>query len=332
MFSTAVIVYLFLGGAGAGACAVLAILGLSLSKSSLATAAERPVRVPLRASSEIRASIRWELSVPGAASRLFVPGYVAAAAALMLGVVLLAIDLGRVDRINSLLMTPRLSWIVVGAYALMAELACSAALGLTFASAVRRRPLWVLRSLQWASLAIGFLVMVYTGMLLASMPSVPLWNAWPMPVLFVASASSCGVAVVVFAMHASGAEGLFPRVMRQLLTWDAALIVLEAGALAALFFAVPRTWTPDTQTGLAAAASIEALLKGSLAPLFWAGYVALGMAVPFALDVAASVRRPRTKALRTSLELASAACVLAGGFLMRWCVVTAGMQPSLAMI
>ena len=68
-------------------------------------------------------------------------------------------------------------------------------------------------------------------------------------------------------------------------------------------------------------------MAGEAAWLFWGGFVLAGLAVPFALDVAlARLRRPRPV-----IALVTAACVLAGGLIMRYCVVEAGMHPLLAM-
>lgn len=332
MFSTAVIIYLFLGGAGAGACVVLAVLGLATPKEAVAFHVAVSAHVPFRASSENILRTRTEAVIPDALRRLLAPGYAAAFMALLLGILFLAQDLGRMDRLLMLLVTPRLSWVSVGAYALVVELLLAVVLALLSARILRRWPYRVLRGLQVASAAVGLLVMLYTGMLLAGMPSVPVWNVAATPALFVLSAASCGVALVALGARAAGAEARFPRVMRRLFAWDAALIVAEAAALVALLVSVPHVWPPDTQTGLAAAASIRALLRGELSQAFWVGYVTIGLAVPLVLDVVVAGFRDAMGPRSVVPELAAAACVLVGGFIMRWCIVMAGMQPTLAMM
>ena len=81
------------------------------------------------------------------------------------------------------------------------------------------------------------------------------------------------------------------------------------------------------RTAEALAVSAEALVAGEAAWLFWGGFVLVGLAVPLVLD--AVLARPRS--VCPPLAIAAAACILVGGFAMRFCVVEAGMHPLLAM-
>ena len=79
-------------------------------------------------------------------------------------------------------------------------------------------------------------------------------------------------------------------------------------------------------TELAAAQSVRELVQGSNAQLFWGCFAVLGLAVPFALDVVLALRRRPLP----GVVLFASACVLAGGFVMRFCVVAAGAHPVLS--
>ena len=71
------------------------------------------------------------------------------------------------------------------------------------------------------------------------------------------------------------------------------------------------------------------LIAGSNAGLWWVGFAGLGLAAPLALEVV-FLRRARVGHTPCRLALAASACVLFGGFVMRFCIVEAGMHPVLA--
>ena len=298
MLGPLIVCYLFLGGTGAGACLVLAVLGMLAPRELVAVQGAGG-----RGASRGPAGAHAVLRPPAPYRRLLAPGYAAALVALALGMVCLLADVGRADRLLLLLTSPALSHVAVGAW----SLAVCAALAL-------------------AALA----VMLYTGLLLQSLNAVPLWATPWLPALFVLSSLSCGMALVLAAAQLTGAAFAFVTVLGRLAAVDAAVVVLEALVLAAFVGTALAGIGGDflvDRTDEALAASAEALVAGEAAWLFWGGFVLAGLAVPFALDVAlARLRRPRP-----ALALVAAACVLAGGLAMRFCVVEAGMHPLLAM-
>lgn len=344
MFGAAVVCYLFLGGAGAGACLLLAVGGLLVPRSRLVPAP--PGVGSVDDTNGISGGMFGHLIVSREYRRLFAPSYVCGAGALVLGIVLLAVDLGHADRLLLLVTQPHATHLVIGAYALFFCVVLAVALTLVWGGFVRRMSWRMLVALEVALCVCSLVVMAYTGLLLQSLAAVPLWNTVWLPVLFVLSSASCGFALVLGTAQFTGMADVFATVLRRAMASDAGMVAAEilvafalvasvsanadagtaASASAVLADATGTTGaTGVTGTALAAARSAEWLLRGSGAPLFWGGFLGLGLVVPLVAETVAL----RLRSISANVALGLAACVLAGGFALRWCVVEAGMHPVL---
>lgn len=320
MFGMSIVLYLFLGGAGAGACLVLAVAGLLVPGECIA------VSHPDRAG---RASqtVFW---APSTYRKLFAPAYGCVLVVLLLGVLCLVADLGRADRLLLLLSTPTFSHIVVGAYAYAACFALAVMLALAWAGVVRGVPLGWVRFFGVLAVPVAAVAMVYTGLLLQSLAAVPLWAVFWLPAVFVLSSLSCGIALFVGAAHISEAGTAFATLFRRIVLCDAVVVLLEIAAVAAFLAACGGAVdAPASGTSEAAVNSYLDLIAGSNAGLWWVGFAGLGLAAPLALEVV-FLRRARVGHTPCRLALAASACVLFGGFVMRFCIVEAGMHPVLA--
>ncbi len=339
MFDLAIICYLFLGGAGAGACLVAACLTLGVPGHVIGRQPNCPYR-PLFASS-----------------------FGLAALALALGIVFLIVDLGRFDRVLFLVLHPTATHIAVGSYALLVAFACSCVLALRWGGMIPLRRVWLVRGICVVGIAACVVVMLYTGLLLGGMESVSLWSGPWVPLLFVCSSASCGIALVVLGAVFSGAARDFSVVLRRLLACDAVLLAAEAAcavglviatlqgvslgdALAAMqagpafeysIFSVDRAvdfvfFDGLNATGRAGVLAAATLVGGTASWLFWIGFVGVGLVVPFVADIVL-VRKGHSVQFGT-LRAASviALCVLVGGFALRFCLVQAGMQPALGIL
>ncbi len=189
------------------------------------------------------------------------------------------------------------------------------------------RPLLpTLGALKWIAFILSILLIAYTGVLLSA-TNKGLWaNALPLPALFVASAISTGIATIVLIQ--SAVSGLLRRTLlaqageattgEAVAVWgkaDAIVILIEVVALALYLL-----WI-GLLSGPIGAQAVRALLVGSLAVPFWGGVVILGLLIPLALE--ASVLRTGKEPPATLL-IASALCVLFGGFILRMVVVLGG--------
>lgn len=301
MFGELVVCYLFLGGAGAGACLVLSIMGVLVPRDLFLKSFERSIIAS------------WEYR------KLFGFGFAFALVAFVAGILCLFADLGRADRVLLLLSSPRAVHITIGAYALIFCVLGATLQALIWTRMMQGVNVFFLRLLCVLTAVLSLIVMAYTGLLLQSLRSVPLWhNIW-LPMLFILSSLSCGMGLVMGASLLAGLGSVFGSVLRRVAFFDGLVIALEG--LSAVAFLL-TTFSSASETAFL---SGKELALGSNAGLFWAGFVLLGLVVPLALDYQLYSRQP----IRPSLGLASVACVLTGGFVMRYCLVQAGVHPGI---
>ncbi len=296
MFGDLVVLYLFLGGIGAGAVAVSSLSDLLAVRQPFGTSeyAQGP-------SVEPRA-------------RLVDYGFVTGFVALFAGTACLFFDLGRTDRLLSLFANPYPTVMTVGSYALVALLAVSAALALVrimYAPSVRR---WMVVAAEWFALVAAVVVMVYTGVLLATLGGVPLWRSWVLPPLFAASSAACGLALVAFPSALMDEDALLSGFVRRLACADVAVVAVEA-ALAGVFL-----FQGFNDSNPAVASGIRALMEGPQALMWWGGFIAGGLVFPLVADTVSAFSRR----LSRKLVLLAAVLVLAGGLSMRCALIDAG--------
>ena len=173
-------------------------------------------------------------------------------------------------------------------------------------------------------IALGLCVAMYTGILLMSVPGVPLWNTLLLPCLFTVSALDTGAALVEIVAVAPKRAVLSNKTHRLLEASVVVLVVLEVAVLAA-FLATMQGSDLTTATGATAAASVRLLAQGMLAPFFWLLVGACGLALPLAMAIAGMVLRKRRKSGRTAM-LVGAAGALVGGCALRFLVLMAGLH------
>ena len=322
MFSELVVAYLFLGGTGAGACAVMAVAGLLVDGNQL----------------RLCAASRFLDEHGQAFGRFFGTGLAAGVAALALGMICLTADVGRPDRLMLLAVSEPTSYLVLGAWSLAAcfglgVLAALAWRGVLPASVV------ALRGLSALLVAVSFVTMTYTGLLLSSMASVPLWHNLWLPVMFVLSSLSCGIALVLASTLLGRSARAFARVLYALVRVDSLIIAAEVLVLAAWLVAVcaaagaGSAAAESTPTDAAALASVRLLLEGPGALAFWVGLVAVGLVGPLAINAIVSFALKPSRSASVALPgqvafLGSALGVLIGGACLRATVVSAALVPA----
>ncbi|MEP7369551.1 MAG: NrfD/PsrC family molybdoenzyme membrane anchor subunit [Dermatophilaceae bacterium] len=154
---------------------------------------------------------------------------------------------------------------------------------------------------------------VYTGFLLSVPPSFPLLNSLMLPVLFTVSALSTGLSAAVLGGYVlARREG----VVLDLQQWSRVhigLLVVEFAALLA--------WLGVGSASVAGNASVQQLISGDLAPVFWVGLVLAGLVGP----ILAFVIETALRGSGHRLALAGEAGVLAGGLALRYLVLLAAV-------
>lgn len=182
------------------------------------------------------------------------------------------------------------------------------------------------RALAVLGLPLALGVGIYTG-ILVGVAAHPLWKLPLIPILFVVSAVSTGITAVMLCVLLTNRAAPTPESRREisiLLRADLSLLLVEFAVLSLMILysriddlAVRRAW--------------DVILDGRYSQLFWIGPVLLGIVVPIAMDVVElqhekHAAKPKKAGAVPWLSLATASCVMLGGFLLRYVVVFAG-QP-----
>jgi formate-dependent nitrite reductase membrane component NrfD len=195
------------------------------------------------------------------------------------------------------------------------------------------------RYLSYANVILSVLLIAYTGVLL-SVSNQPLWSSTVLiPFLFVASAISTGVALLILAAIASNtvskgklvelrmaANQLFGstdwtipnKTIERLAEADVVVIIIELIALVAyaIWLAV---------SSMAGAGDALALLTtGVLAAPFWVGVVLLALLIPLGLDIASWGKEIKNKSVMRAV-ITSSTCAILGGLVLR-AIITIGGQ------
>ncbi len=159
----------------------------------------------------------------------------------------------------------------------------------------------------------GFLVAIYTGLLISAAPAISFWNTPALPLLFVISAFSTGAAFLLLLSTFSKEEKSH-AIASKLEQLDAGLIVTELIILGAYFnfaFFLP--------TG---ARESAAILFDT--PMFVIGFMVMGLIIPLMIETY-SIFFAKKSHGSAKLLLTASVLVLTGGFLLRYYVLHAGL-------
>jgi formate-dependent nitrite reductase membrane component NrfD len=182
--------------------------------------------------------------------------------------------------------------------------------------------------MAWANVPLGLAVAIYTGVLLGAMPSRPFWNSPILAFLFMISALSTGIALIIFT-RALFTRGHLDEEHREMVhksgyllaASDTMLIGFEILAIF-LFLMFAYLTVGDVRY------AVDTILPGGpLASLFWIGMVLVGLVIPGLLElyfVIPSLLYHRKYTVSRATEMAIAAAVIFGGLMLRYVVVVAG--------
>lgn len=290
MFGTLVVLYLFLGGCGAGIMFVTAVWSLAFHRSV------RRSQVETKAFDDLKA-------------RCFGAGFVV----LCLAALCLLLDLGRPERAFMLFTRPTFSILSFGSFALLASLltggflVAANVLYVPFVHAPARK------AAEAACAAASLLMMGYTGVYVGSIEAVALWFNVAVPVLFVLSSLSAGLSsVFVLSAFARDARLLDDRLFR---LHRAHLVVLALEAAALVAFVGLAYLDPFAHASLAVLFDPE-----GLGPWFVVGLIGLGLLLPLAGEAFVTATGRLVRLLPVDL------LCIAGGLVLRFCVVWSGMH------
>lgn len=172
--------------------------------------------------------------------------------------------------------------------------------------------------LNWIGIVSAFCVAAYTGFLLGVVQACPLWNNAILPILFVVSALSAGLA-------ATSLVGLIADRERFEQMWliKKSHVILSAIELVVLFtmLIIVNSGSPE------GAASVSSLISGQYAVMFWGGLVILGLVAPFMIEgyPVFITKKPETSTTSLVISIIGESGVLIGGFVLRLLIVLAAL-------
>ena len=229
-----------------------------------------------------------------------------------------------------LFLTINLSPMSIGSWVLAVSILASLAYAYTFiakGAEADGRMERLRRGLAWIGVPLGIAVAVYTGVMLGAMPARPFWNTPLLPLLFLLSSLSTGVAAILLmraifdGAEASGTDAAASKSSYLLTSSDALLIGFEL--LAVVLFLLFAHLT----IGNAAHAMSVILPGGSMVGLFWIGFVAVGLVLPVLVElifVVPTLLRNKPYRIPRGVEILICAIIIVGGFMLRYVVVIAG--------
>jgi polysulfide reductase chain C len=172
-----------------------------------------------------------------------------------------------------------------------------------------RAPLSVVNAVLAAALV------TYTGVLLA-ISNQSLWaGTFLLPSLFVISALSTGVAVLILV--ATALKSITRETIVKLAEADGIIIVAEIAVMIGYV-----VWLATSNGGSDALAVIA---TGEMAIAFWLGVVLLALLIPFGLHYSTRGKESEARGEVSMTVITSTLCVVIGGLILRW-VITSGGQ------
>jgi formate-dependent nitrite reductase membrane component NrfD len=155
-------------------------------------------------------------------------------------------------------------------------------------------------------------VILYAGLALGDMASIPLWNTIALPLQFLVWGLLSGISLVM-VVNSGANRNDFTMLLAFLILLVAALVMLM------LFLWAGAYSQP------AARESVREILRGNLTLPFWLGVVVIGLLIPIIISI--SMLEGLAPVLSISIVLL--VCELAGGLAVSFCIMKAGLYRPL---
>lgn len=168
--------------------------------------------------------------------------------------------------------------------------------------------------IEYSLFGIALVVGAYTGFLLSAVSSFPMWNTPVLPLLFLTSGISAGVAGNILVGMLFFKSSINKESIKYLLVMDLRVIMTEIPLILILFVGMMYSG------GDALLAAQDALTTGVWAKVFWIGVIGVGLILPLVIAFTAL----RNHAYRVSYIMINSFVVLCGVVMLRFYIVYAG--------
>ena len=238
-----------------------------------------------------------------------------------IGAPFLILDLGIKRRFLYACLNPRTSWVARGFLILsifiVFGLILLAKSVLPFEWLHAESTFWYIAEV--ITIAFAFATALYTGILLKATKSIPLWNTYLLPLLFLVSALSTGSMAIILSTLGTGLFSHESGMFKLLMAGEQILVVIE-GIVLYLYLSQRYRATEQGKD------SVRLLLFGEKKLIFWGGIVLLGLVFPVILESIASFFHGNVV-----LIFVSGLILLCGGFFLRLGVISAGIREQIPM-
>ena len=162
---------------------------------------------------------------------------------------------------------------------------------------------FLVKNIGIANMILGMMLGAYTGVLLSTLGSRPLWNTSLLWVLFLVSGLSAAAAFVhLFAKNKYESELLAKA--------DNGFLIIELFIFVMIFLGLLSSARPHIEAA-------HLLLSGAYAPVFWVFVIGIGIIVPLIIQLLAVNHKVSHTAIAPIL-------VIVGGLILRFVIVSAG--------
>ncbi|RXJ88120.1 NrfD/PsrC family molybdoenzyme membrane anchor subunit [Arcobacter sp. CECT 8985] len=170
------------------------------------------------------------------------------------------------------------------------------------------------KKIEYVLFFLALIVGAYTGFLLSANMSIPMWNSPILPILFLASGISAGIAGNILVGMLFFKSSINKESIKYLLMLDLRVIMLEIPLLLLLFVGMFYSG------GASKISAIQALSIGNWALVFWVGVIAVGLVTPVLIALTAL----KNHDYKVKFILFNSVVVLIGVILLRFYIVYAG--------
>lgn len=286
MFNMLVILYLFFGGCGGGLLLIVSAWSLFFHRH----------RHRSKESTKTFDDIKKI-------------GYTSGFLLVALASACLLFDLGRPQNILVLFIQPSFSVLSIGTFILTATLILSFLLMVTNQITTRVSSK-IKKAAEVLCAVSSSLLIVYVGVFLQNMATVPFWSSYAIPVLFAFSSLSTGAALVFLILPLKGSYAWQEREAHWLHVCHRVFVVLELLTLIVLIGQAVLNERAGT--------SLALLFGPDFVLWFIVGALGFGIVAPLLGELVYSLQK--RKAL---LPFFSVLCLI-GGFCLRYCIVSVG--------
>ncbi|AJC91153.1 polysulfide/thiosulfate reductase, subunit C [Campylobacter subantarcticus] len=179
-----------------------------------------------------------------------------------------------------------------------------------FLDYLESQSLWIGRIVFALSAGVG----LYTGFLLSAIETYPIFNTPIVPILFLASGISSGIAACIFFGIIFFSKEISREKTKHLLTMDLRVIPIESLLLVTFFIGI------YFQGGKEAIDALTSLYDGFWSYVFWLGVFGFGILTPCLIALSAL----KNHTYRVGYILLNAASVMIGVFILRIFILYAG--------